>query len=58
MLSIDMFSELEAKIAEARNMGSPIVRTLLGYLSRAKRAHDRGDEGRAYYLVNRAMEEK
>lgn len=51
-----MFPELEAKIEEARKMGSPAVPMLLGYLSQAEQALHRGDESKAQYYVRIALE--
>ncbi len=52
-----MFPELERKIELARRNQDPSVKTLLGLLSKAKNAFDRGQTEWANQIAKRALTE-
>jgi hypothetical protein len=57
-LSESEYPEIDKRIEEFRKKGSPRVKDLLAYLSRAEKAKHNGDHDEAERLKNKALAEK
>lgn len=57
-ISESEYPEIDKRIEEYRKKGSPRVKDLLAYLSKAEKAKHRGEHNKAEQLKNKALAEK